>query len=196
MAGPVDAVLESLGGRTAIEQLHSLATEADCDGPEGAFITRVESRRPGLVHFRQTGDGFQTEVWSTPTRTWTETPEGERDLSDSVRLFVRSHEFHLTLIEFDLRFSNVQSVGGLRLNATDESGQPAVLTVDDNHLPVALETNPAGAEGPVAVIFEDWHEIDGLKYFRSFRLTEGPDRVFTYRFGDIVPNGDVPDLFD
>ena len=51
----IDRMIKALGGREAIGRLRSLAAEANCDGPDGAFRTRVESFRPDAVYFHRPG---------------------------------------------------------------------------------------------------------------------------------------------
>jgi hypothetical protein len=71
----------------------------------------------------------------------------------------------------------------------DREQNAAALFVDQRtDLPRMLELNPPGAAGPVRIYFDDWRRVGALLYFFSFRLTEGPERVFTYRYTVISPN--------
>lgn len=194
----VDRMMSALGGRSAITALRSLAVEADCTGPEGEFVTRVESLRPGCAFFRQTEGDRTTEVWTTPERTWTTGTDGDaRDLDTGVRAYVRSHEFHLLLLEFDVRFGDSRIGGhGDLISFTDENGQPGALQIDSDGVPQVLTQNPEGADGPIRIEFDDWETIDGLLYFRSFVLSEGDARTFAYRYRTLDPNGVDPARFD
>ena len=62
-------------------------------------------------------------------------------------------------------------------------------------MPVALEMNPPGAEGPIRIRFDDWREVEGIRYFYFFELTEGPERTFTYRYRSLEPNSVAADRF-
>jgi hypothetical protein len=78
----------------------------------------------------------------------------------------------------------------------DESGHPASLCIDESDgMPVALEVNPPGAQGPIRIRFDDWREVEGIRYFHFFELTEGPERTFTYRYRSLEPNGVAADRF-
>jgi len=79
----------------------------------------------------------------------------------------------------------------------DGEGIPAVLWLGrETDLPLALETNPEGAAGPVRVYFEDWTSLGGVRLFRSFELTEGSDRVFRYDYVNIEINPALPGALD
>ncbi|MGD8377530.1 MAG: hypothetical protein PVF68_15465 [Acidobacteriota bacterium] len=201
----IDRMMNALGGREAIGALGSLAVEADCTGPDGEFRTRVESLRPGSVYFRQAADGRVTELWSTPERTWRADPEGGTSGVDAgVRPFLRGHEFHLLLFELESRFSSHRrgdavEVGGRscrKVEMEDDSGHPAAVCIDESDgTPLMLEMNPEGAAGPIRIHFTDWREVEGLRYFHAFELTEGPERTFTYRYRILVPDGVDPNRF-
>lgn len=201
----IDGMLSALGGREAIDSLRSLSIEADCTGPGGEFHSRVDSFLPGRTYFRQRAGDSETQIWSTPERTWRRKGDGGfEDLGEEIRYFVRAHEFHLLLLELESRFSNHRSAGSSSMNGIpclsiemeDESGQAASLCVAEaDSLPLVLEMNPIGAEGPVRVTFDDWRDIGGLRYFFAFTLTEGPERTFTYSYKRIQPDAVPADRF-
>jgi hypothetical protein len=201
----VDRMMTALGGRDAIESLRSLAVEADCTGPGGEFRTRVESFRPGATYFHQAAGERATEIWSTAERTWRRDAEaGLVELDQGVRSFVRGHEFHLLLFELESRFSNRRLADATEIQGRacrlivmeDESGHPASICIDESDgMPVVLEMNPPGAEGPIRIHFDDWREVEGLRYFHSFELTEGPARTFTYRYQSLQPDSVAADRF-
>jgi hypothetical protein len=202
---PVERMRAALGGARAIDQLESLSVMANCAGPGGHFKTWVESLRPGSVHFRQSDGIDSIAVWSTPDSTWLGNGDRYAAGDARVRAFVRGHEFHLEILEVETRFTDHAVAGKdtveghvcTRVTMKDEFGDPAVLLIDDsNDLPRMLELNPPGAEGPVRAIFDDWKRLDGLMYFFSIRMTEGPERSFLYRYQEIVPDGVDPSVFD
>ena len=197
-------MLEALGGAPAIASLTSLAVEADCTGPTGPFQTTVQSLRPGKVFFAQTHEAGTTRIWSTPASTWTIEAGAQKPVPGGVRDFVRGHEFHLLLLEIESRFPTREAAGEevvegrtlTRISMTDEGGHPATLLLDrETFLPRVLELHPPGAQGPIKIYFTDWRRVGDLQYFESFRLTEGPERTFTYRYTRIVPNGVEPNQF-
>jgi len=195
----IDAMLSALGGREELSGLRSLAVEAHCTGPQGEFRTTVESLLPDSTYFAQSSAEGETVIWSTADRTWRRKADGAiEELSPDVRYFVRSHEFHLLLFQIEDRFANHEAAGVGEWNdepcrlvtMEDESGAPASICISSlNDLPLYLELNPQGAEGPVRVMFEDWREVGGLRYFFAFTLTEGPGRRFTYDYERIEPDG-------
>lgn len=201
----IDRMISTLGGRAAIGELTSLAVEADCTGPGGAFRTRVESLRPDAVYFQQHSTDGSTEIWSTADGTWTrDATKGLSKLDDGVRDFVRGHEFHLLVLELETRFSGHRlrdatpgsSAECRRIDMEDPSGHPASACIREaDGLPIWLEMNPPGAQGPIVIRFEDWREIQGIRYFHAFVLTEGAERTFTYRYRTLEPNGVAADRF-
>ena len=188
----IDPMMDALGGRSALERLQSLATEAVCSGPRGRFMTRVHSARGGSTFFRQASSDGVTEIWSTPERTWSVAADGaQSDQPAQVRSFVRNHEFHFLVLEIETRFSGHRLAGAetfdgtpaQRIEMVDGDGNPATLWIDaGTHLPVALELNPPGARGPLRIRFEDWAVFEGLRLFRAFQLLEGADREFRYDY--------------
>jgi len=200
----LDGMLTALGGRERIEALKSLSVEAECLGPGGPFNTIVRSVRPGRVNFRQTSDRGRTEIWSTPSATWTIGDDGKpQKKGGAVRAFVRGHEFHLLLFEIYDRFGNHEVRGTRTVNGTDcvdvgmadEQGRPASICIDPaDHLPVSLQLNPEGAEGTITVLFDHWVAVGGLNYFWSFVLTEGT-RGFRYEYVGIEPDSIPGELF-
>ena len=195
----IEEMLGALGGRDAISELHSLAVEADCTGPDGGFRTRIESLLPGSTYFEQASNEGTTRIWSTAARTWYRDNEGSiRELGSEVRSFVRSHEFHLLLFQVDSRFTNHRAaesgVDGSEcqviLMDQAETGEPASICISPaDKLPLYMELNSPGAAGPVRTSFRDWRLVDGLYYFFAFTLTEGDERTFTYEYNQIEPNG-------
>ncbi len=194
----IDRMLDALGGREAIAAVRSLSAEARCTGPGGDFDTWIDSFRPGLTYFRQETDDGAAEIWSTGESTWHLDGEGAvTELPGPTRYFVRSHEFHLLLFEIESRFSDHHlgawsEVGARRcreIEMTDGSGQPASLCVaESDGLPLRLEMNPQGAQGPVNITFGDWREIGDVWYFFHFDLTEGSERTFTYDYERLEPD--------
>ena len=202
----IEATLAALGGRAAIAELRSLAVEADCTGPDGAFRTRVDSFLPGYTYFEQEADEGTLRAWASPRRIWQATPDGSfQDLDPGFRHFLRGHEFHLQLLEVESRFSGhrvvdpAAEVGGepcTEIAMEDEAGLPATLCVSHaSGLPLRLETHPEGAAGPVAVVYRDWRPVDGVNYFFGFDLSEGAERHFTYDYTRVEPNAVSADLF-
>lgn len=193
----IDRMIAALGGREAIAELRSLSVTADCSGPGGAFRTRVDSLRPDAVYLLQRAGDRSTEVWSTATATWTRSAEGAIEPAPGARSFLRGHEFHLLILELEERFSDhrlgetvrVDGRECRRIEMTDDGGRPASLCVDESGgLPLELEMSPEGARDTLRIRLDDWRQIEGIRYFHSFLLTEGPDRTFTYRYETIEPN--------
>lgn len=202
----IDRLFDALGGREQINLLESLAISANCSGPDGAFQTWVQSHRPDRAYFRQKSARGEIEIWCVPGRVYTKKEDSDvQELPPAMRSFVRGHEFHLLLFELETRFSDFRLVGEgvfegetcYSIDMVDEDGNPAGLHISPaTHLPIALEMNPPQAEGTITVRFSNWKEIEGLNYFHSFVLTEGPKRTFTYQYEQISPNSVALDLFD
>jgi hypothetical protein len=200
-------MMSFLGGKDAIDAVHSLAVEARCSGPGGPFRTWIRSLRSGRAYMRQVSGRGTTEIWSTPRKTWTVNGDsGSRELGPEMREFVRSHEFHLLLLELDSRFrdhevNRLDSAGGedcVRIVMKDEAANPASLCIREaDGLPLFMELNPSSGADVIHVRFNDWVWIEGVRYFRSFTLTEGTDRTFTYtyKYVDISPNSVTEELF-
>ena len=202
----LDRMLTALGGRDALMEVRSLSVEAECTGPDGDFQTTVKSLRLGRAYFHQTSDRGNAEIWSTPEATWMPDESGGfKTLDPGVRNLVRNHEFHLLVFDIVTRFTDhsvtsTDSIDGhscVKVTMMDLEGNPASLWVDtESAFPVMLEMNPPGAQGSLRIQFSDWDEVESVQYFKSFVLSEGPDRHFTYEYVTIKPNTVPKDLFD
>jgi len=210
----LDSMMTAVVSRRSRSAIQSLTTTAECMGPDGAFETTVTSIRPDTVYFRQASELAITEIWSTAERTWGGNAGEEYELlTPQVRDFVRGHEFHLMVIDIKDRFSAFELVGRektgntdcLRISMKDAAGADASVCVrSDDWLPAEMQLNPGSAAGPVRIVFDDWHESEGLNLFHAIELIEEPDRVFSYDYVDIsvntfavemrVPPPDLPSL--
>ena len=193
----IDSMLSALGGRDAISRIDSISVEANCTGPGGRFRTWVDSIRHDRTRFRQVSEQGETEIFRIGDVVWTMDEDGtSRRRPAGVGSFVAGHEFHLLLFELERRFRDfaVGEMGEVDgspcrwLEMTDRDGKPATLCIAADHMPLELVTNPDGAAGPVRVRFADWSELDGVKLFWSFRLDEGTERRFGYRYSGIWIN--------
>jgi len=191
-------MLAAIGPERSRQAVQSLSTTAEGSGPDGLFAITVTSIPPDTVYFRQQSERGITEIWSTPERTWGGDAGDEYEpLGMRVRDFVRSHEFHLMLLEMKSRFSGFElqgedAVSGkecLRVSMIDEAGETASICIRlDDWLPAELRLNPASVAGPIRIVFDDWRVVDGLNQFHSLELTEDSDRLFTYEYVDIAVN--------
>jgi hypothetical protein len=194
----LDNMLAAIGPERSRHAVQSLSTTAEGAGPDGPFAVTVTSIPPDTVYFRQQSERGITEIWSTPERTWGgDAGEEYEPLGMQVRDFVRSHEFHLMLLEMKSRFSGFELQGEdevsgkecLRVSMLDEIGETASICVrSDDWLPAELRVNPASVAGPIRIVFDDWRVVDGLNQFHSLQLTEDSDRLFTYEYVDISVN--------
>ena len=203
--------IEALGGPEAIRSVKSLRVQATCSGPRGPFETEVLSYRPESTLFRQESDRGSVEMVVVGDVGWTRDREsGEiKPLSAGMRSFVRSHEFHLLVLEMDQRYSDHAQADP---DSDQEGGSPAhcqliemrdrlnlpvsVCIASDTNLPARMTVTPAAEFGDdvIRITFEDWKRIDGVMYFHSFTLYQGEDE-FRYKYQSIQPNGVDPSIF-
>ncbi len=70
----------------------------------------------------------------------------------------------------------------LRITMTDEFGAAAAICIGQaDWLPVELQLVTERDEGPIRIEFADWQVVDGINWFRAFRLTDSSDD-FHYEF--------------
>lgn len=206
-AGPLfDSMMEALGGRDAVGSIRSLTAEAVCSGPDGPFITEVQSIRNERTYFRQAADDRAMRLWATTSGVWRSSPSGELEpLPAEFAAFLRGHEFHFQVLDVESRFSGHRVAGPeelegeptLRIEMTDEQAEPAVLWLHrETRLPVALETNPHGAAGPVRVVYRRWAPWAGVQLFRAFDLSEGEERRFRYDYVRLSMDAPLAERFE
>lgn len=185
-------------GPTA-DSVASIAVRAMVEGPQGEFVTTVQSTRDGRVNLNLAG---LLVAGVTSQGSWQCSPEGAVITPDSVTLtMVRGHDLHMLLLHpswlgapsvDSVRTWGDDSVATLRF--TDELGAPFLMHLRSaDSLPIALQLVNHSGQGPrdVVVEFNQWQMVSGLRLFTQATFLHGANR-YVYNYQEIEVNT-VPD---
>lgn len=189
----VENSLQAIGGRKQIARVRSLQAFADCAGPNGNYTTAIYSAKNGRLIFKQVRANGGVYTGQTNGLTfWTKDEKsGDLSLADARAAFAwRAHDFQFLALEIDKRFRDLtfageESFGGrtaLKLNATDEIGNPASVFFDRETRRLLGFTiqNPFDKAETIRTVFNEWRQVGKLNL---------PSRVTaTDRKGDFVLN--------
>ena len=189
----IENSLQAIGGRKEIAKIQSLQAVADCTGPNGNYTTEIYSARNGRLIFKQVSANGNIYLGQTNGPTfWTKDEKsGEFSLADNRSAAAwRGHDFQFLAMEVATRFrdfiyageENFTSRSALKLNATDELGNPASVFFDKETRLLRGFTvqNPFDQTETIRIVFNEWKQIGKLKL---------PSRVTaTDRKGDFVLN--------
>ena len=184
----VSAMQRAIG--PAADSVASIAVDAMVDGPQGQFVTTVNSARDGRVSINLAG---LLVAGVGADGNWQCTPEGAVMVPDSATIsMVRGHDLHMMLLHpswlgrpsvDSIRMYGPDTVATLRF--TDQLGAPLLLHVRTaDSLPAAAQLVNHSGQGPrdVVVLFENWQVISGLRLFTRATFAHGANRyVYNYR---------------
>jgi len=196
----IENSLEAIGGRKEIARVRSLEAIADCRGPNGNYTTEIYSAPNARLVFKQIRADGNVYLGQTNGRTfWTKNEKsGDFALADEKAAAVwRGHEFQRLAMEIATRFRDFAFAGeenfagktALKLNATDETGNPAHVFFDkETRLLLGLTTqNPFDRRETIRTVVNEWRQTGKLKLPSRVTATDKKGD-FVLRFREIVLN--------
>lgn len=195
----IENSLQAIGGKKEINKVINLSSFADCIGPNGNYTTQIYSAKNGKLIFKQVR-GTNTFIGQTNGHIfWTKDEKNDDfSLADNHAAFAwRSHDFQFLAMEIGERFKNFafdgeENLSGkiiLKLNATDEIGNPASISFDkQTHLLSAITIqNPFDKNETIRTVFNDWRQVGKLKLPSKVTVTDKKGD-FVLNFREIVLN--------
>lgn len=178
-----------------MDSVESIAVRAMVEGPQGQFVTTVQSTRDGRISLNL-ADLLVAGV--TADGSWQCSPGGAVITPDSATIsMVRGHDLHMLVLHpswlgipvvDSIRMYGEDTVATLRF--TDQLGAPLLMHVrTTDSLPVAVQLVNHSGQGPrdVVVLFEDWQVVSGLRLFTRATFAHGANR-YVYAYRDIEFN--------
>jgi hypothetical protein len=185
-------------GPTA-DAVTTIAVRAGVEGPQGEFVTLVNSARDGRVSINLAG---LLVAGVNADGAWHCGPEANVVVPDDATLsMVRGHDLHMMVLHpswltgpllDSSRTYREDSVATLRF--TDALGAPLLMHISTRDtVPVAVELVNHSGQGAreVFVEFDNWQVVSGLRLFTQATFLNGGNR-YVYNYRDIVLNT-VPD---
>lgn len=169
--------IAAMGGETAVNQVQRVTAVANCHGPNGEYVTKLDSTRDGMLVFEQIRPGQRPFVaWvANAAEGWVHDEAGHKQKLDPRAVaMIRSHDFQMIALTYGERYEGYQSLGPVEFQTVpckavqylDELGNPcqAYFRVDNGTWAGAALANSIGEAGEiVTIIINSWREIQGIK---------------------------------
>lgn len=202
----IEISLQAIGGKKEIAKIRSIQAFADCIGPNGVYTTEISSAKNGRLIFKQIR-GTNVYIGQANAQMFWTKDEKNNDfsLADNRAAFVwRSHDFQFLAMEISERFKNIVFAGeenfvgkiALKLNATDEIGNPTSLFFDkETRLLLGFTIqNPFDKNETIRTTFNEWRQIGKLKLPSKVTATDKKGD-FILNFKEIVLNKTDENIF-
>ena len=189
----------AMGGK-AVDGVQSITSSADCNGPNGPYITNLQSTRDGKFFFEQ----LRSE--QRPFQAWIIGQEGmgTGQSGNKVALgshhvaMIKSHDFQMIPLNFQHRYDGVEiqeqaEFNGKRCHQVqfiDEMGQVCHAYFDvETHLWVGMAlANSLKQDGSIVIVtINNWQEIEGILLPQSITATDNTGD-FNLQFNTITLN--------
>lgn len=204
----IENSLAAMGGRKALDAVHSLTALADCVSPKGPYKTEIHSARGDRLKFRQVpAQGTPFLAFVNGEQYWTqEEATGQVAAADQkLAAMIRSHEFQFIAASPLARYKNpvfegYEDFSGVRcakLRASDELGKTAHLFFrEDLKLMAGLVViDPRSeTESRVRIVFKEWTQIGKVKLPSKVVATDNTGE-FTLHFKKIILNRTNESIF-
>jgi hypothetical protein len=197
----INRSLEAIGTKQARNRIVRITAVADCVGPNGKYLTEIDSAIDSRLIFSQTrSDGTKYLGVQNGQFRWKQSGDGEFSLTDAREGYVwRSHDYQRLALEIGSRFREFAYAGqepfgatsAVRLNAVDELGNPASVYFDqtDGKLIGFVIRNPfSQAREEIRTIFSDWRRVESVR-LPMVATAIDKSGEFVLRFGVIKING-------
>ncbi|MBK8812842.1 MAG: hypothetical protein IPN69_19220 [Acidobacteria bacterium] len=207
---PVEIIqrsLDSVGPKSERKRVKSIHAIADCFGPNGKYITEIDSASGSRLVFRQARTNGAPYVGiQNGASYWTRGVDGEIKMADAKTGFVwHSHDYQRIALEIgnyfrDYTFGGEEKVAGIpawKLNAKDELGNDAAVffAKSDGLLVGFAVRNPfSAATEMIRTVFSEWKQVGKLK-LPSVATATDKTGDFVLRFREIRINRSSDDLF-
>lgn len=172
----IEKFVESIGGVKEMAKIRNIRSIADCDGPNGKYITEVYSAKNSRLVFKQKTDNGRTFTGFVNGETFWTVNEKTGDVSIAGKQMAsiwRGHEFQMIAVELPKRYlepvfegyENFAGFNSIKLRVTDEFENPVNAFFNkDTKLLSGFILNPDGKkEEQIRILFNEWKTIGKVK---------------------------------
>lgn len=199
----VDEILSNHYDRTGKTSASygTLTTKANCQGPDGAYITRTESSlTDDYLLFRQDyhfkPNPFYAVVYSKKEGYGLDSTLADRGtLSEPVIAVLKAHEFHELMLQVGDRYSNMEKgedtlffeVSCHQIEAVDHLDYPVKLYFNRKSrlMEGMSQANPYRKGEIIRVHFENWEKQQELRLFKNVTIHQGKDQQYMFEYQEI-----------
>ncbi|GEM_PF-1044330 len=187
------------------KQIENLISIADCQGPDGNYITEVHSTKNGYTYFSQKyeykDDEFEVILENEDFGYSVDLASGQKDtLSQPVLEVIKGHEFHKISLFPDMFFSNImyqkdsifRSQSCEVFSATDHSRNPVRIFYDRNEMLIIGFNfyNPFDPSEKIETHFQKWEASDYGKLVKELEIVQAERDTFNFIFNRILINSE------
>lgn len=175
-ADVIEAFVNSIGGAKELAKILNIRAIADCEGPNGKYITEVYSAKNSRLVFKQIRPNGQNLTGFVNGEIFWRANEKSGDVSivnNQIASIWRGHEFQMIAVELLKRYREPSFEGyedfagfnSMKLRVTNEFGNPAYAFFNKNSklLSGFIFLNPANQQEQVRILFNEWKTIGKVK---------------------------------
>ncbi len=193
--------LRALGDVSGIE---SIITTADCNGPEGGYVTVTQSSFKGdyllfLQDYEYKPNPFYALIQSSKQGFGLDTNlVSQGPLSKAIIAVLKAHEFHEMMLQPHRRYFDLKQLEDTtffdqkctQLIGSDHLGLPVRLYFDKKtHLMAGIaQVNPYKKGEVISVHFEDWNYTQAIPLFNRVFIKQGKNDEYTLNYTQILFN--------
>ncbi len=184
------SVAAAIGPTEARRAIAGVATHAQCEGPQGTFVTGIVALAAGPARFLQQRGERTTELLAAPGEVFQRGAGGTMEVAPAAaREVVYGHAVHRLLLDLD-RFTEAgpaNAEGCLPLQGPEGLALAACPALDGS-LPGRLEISLSAASGGerIVVELEDWRPVLGVRLpFRATFVQSG--QRYVHRYEEVLP---------
>lgn len=177
------------------DTIRNFMTEAECCGPKGDYKTIVYSDS-GYTYFRQ-----MYSYSNTPFEAVIVENEGHQiendSLGDSLNketiAALKSHEFHMILLDLDKRFhqfGKLETHGNqIRVSALDNlNNSVSISFTKDQRVESITMRNPGDTTEVIRFAYSNWKTVQGIILPLRVSIQQGADKKFEFEFTRVEIN--------
>jgi hypothetical protein len=181
---------------TSADTIRTFITEADCVGPKGTYTTVLHSG-PDYTYFKQTysysDNSFEAVIINDSAfQLVNDSISGALD--KEIITALKSHEFHMILIDLKERFHQFSVPeylsNQIKIDALDELNNPIAIYIGKGSPEIQSITmrNPGDTTELISFSYSDWRMNQGVKLPMHVTIQQGGDKTFTFDFTKVEMN--------
>ncbi|MBK6828295.1 MAG: hypothetical protein IPG86_16205 [Chitinophagaceae bacterium] len=175
--------------KTDRDKVASIIYVADCQSPNGAYTTELQSDTTGYTYFKQVYSFRKDSFIQVIHNRGRDTAQQHQPVSPETVYALRSHEFMSIVLELNKRFTNFKFADtlpagkgrGFQLLAKDELGHESWLTIDSatSLIKEIRFPNPDNNSEIISTAFSSWKKVNEFNFPHHIEFTQA-GRTYTF----------------